>query len=54
MHTRLVPEVRTPQQVKPEEIAEYDLVGFGSGIYGATFDHCILDLADRLPNGELF
>jgi flavodoxin len=42
-------EVKTPQQVRPEEIAEYDLVGFGSGIYGATFDGSILDLADRLP-----
>jgi flavodoxin len=43
-------EVKTPQQVKPEEIAEYDLVGFGSGIYSATFDPSVLDLADRLPN----
>ena len=42
-------EVKTPQQVKPEEIAEYDLVGFGSGIYSATFDPSVLDLADRLP-----
>jgi flavodoxin len=41
--------VKTPQQVKPEEIAEYDLVGFGSGIYSATFDASVLDLADRLP-----
>ena len=41
-------EVKTPQQVKPEEIAEYDLVGFGSGIYSATFDASVLDLADRL------
>jgi len=40
--------VKTPQQVKPEEIAEYDLVGFGSGIYSATFDLSVLDLADRL------
>jgi flavodoxin len=43
-------EVKTPQQVKPEEIVEYDLVGFGSGIYSATFDPSVLDLADRLPN----
>jgi len=43
-------EVKTPQQVRPEEIAEYDLVGFGSGIYGATFDSSVLDLADRLPH----
>jgi flavodoxin len=42
-------KVKTPQQVKPEEIAEYDLVGFGSGIYSATFDPSVLDLADRLP-----
>ncbi len=44
-------EVKTPQQVKPEEIAEYDLIGFGSGIYSATFDPSLLDLADRLPTG---
>ena len=43
-------QVKTPQQVKPEEIPEYDLVGFGSGIYSATFDPSVLDLADRLPN----
>ena len=43
-------EVTTPQQVKPEEIAEYDVVGFGSGIYSATFDPSVLDLADRLPD----
>jgi flavodoxin len=42
-------EVKTPQQVKPEEIADYDLVGFGSGIYSATFDPSVLDIADRLP-----
>ncbi len=42
--------VKTPQQVTPEEIAEYDLVGFGSGIYSATFDPSVLDLADRLQD----
>ena len=41
--------VKTPQQVNPDEILEYELVGFGSGIYSATFDASILDLADRLP-----
>ncbi len=41
--------VKTPQQVKPEEIVDYDLVGFGSGIYSATFDPSVLDLVDRLP-----
>ena len=41
-------EGRTPRQGRPEEIAEYGLVGFGSGISSATFDASILDLADRL------
>lgn len=45
-------EVKTPQQVSPEEIARTDLVGFGSGIYNATFDPSVLDLADRLPRAE--
>ena len=44
-------EVKKSQQVKPEEIVDYDLVGFGSGIYSATFDPSLLDLADRLPQG---
>jgi flavodoxin len=41
--------VKTPRQITPEELSEYDLVGFGSGIYSATFDPSVLDLADRLP-----
>jgi flavodoxin len=42
-------EVRTPDQVTPEEIAEYDLVGLGSGIYSARHHGSLLDLADALP-----
>ncbi|HSQ93450.1 MAG TPA: flavodoxin family protein [Methanoregula sp.] len=41
-------EVKTPQQVFPENLREYDLIGFGSGIYSATFGPPILGLADRL------
>jgi flavodoxin len=41
--------VKSPQQVTPEDLAEYDLVGFGSGIYSATLDPSVLDLAVRLP-----
>jgi flavodoxin len=43
-------EVKTPQQIYPEELREYGLIGFGSGIYSATFDPSILDLADRLSS----
>ncbi|MBK5114788.1 MAG: flavodoxin family protein [Candidatus Heimdallarchaeota archaeon] len=42
-------EIKKPQEVKPEEIQEYDLVGFGSGIYGEKHHEEILDLADKLP-----
>jgi flavodoxin len=41
--------VKTPQQVRPDEMLAYDLVGFGSGIYSSTFDPSILALVDRLP-----
>jgi flavodoxin len=42
-------EVKTPQQTNPEELQGYDLVGFGSGIYGAKHHKALLNLADRLP-----
>ncbi|MHA1958740.1 MAG: flavodoxin family protein [Candidatus Thorarchaeota archaeon] len=42
-------QIMTPQQVDPEELQQYDLVGFGSGIYGEKHHKSLLDLADRLP-----
>jgi flavodoxin len=42
-------EIKTPQEVRPEELREYGLVGFGSGIYGEKLHKTVLDLADRLP-----
>lgn len=41
-------EVQMPEQVYPEKLREYDIIGFGSGIYSATFDPSVLSLADRL------
>lgn len=41
--------LKTPHQVEPEEIAECDLVGFGSGIYDAKNHQSLLNLADTLP-----
>ena len=41
-------EVMAPQQVHPEKLREFDLIGFGSGIYGGTFGPSMLTLADRL------
>lgn len=45
-------EVRTPQQVDPGDVAGFDLVGFGSGIYSARHHRHLLDLADRLPDSQ--
>lgn len=42
-------EIKTPQEVRPEELLDYDLAGFGSGVYGEKFHGTVLDLADRLP-----
>jgi hypothetical protein len=40
--------VRSPQEVDPGELGEYDLVGFGSGVYSAKHHPSLLDLAGRL------
>ncbi|MBS7633524.1 flavodoxin family protein [Candidatus Bathyarchaeota archaeon] len=42
-------QIKTPQQINPEELQEYSLVGFGSGIYGGKHHKFLLDLADKLP-----
>jgi flavodoxin len=42
-------EIRTPQQIGPEELQRYDLIGFGSGIYSGRHHELLLDLADELP-----
>ncbi|MHA2121109.1 MAG: flavodoxin, partial [Promethearchaeota archaeon] len=42
-------QIKTPQQINPEELQDYNLIGFGSGIYGAKHHKLLLDLADTLP-----
>jgi flavodoxin len=42
-------QIKTPQQINPEELQEYNLIGFGSGIYGEKHHKLLLDLADNLP-----
>ena len=41
-------QIKTPQQTNPEELQEYSLIGFGSGIYGEKHHESLLDLADKL------
>ncbi len=42
-------QIKTPQQTNPEELQEYSLVGFGSGIYSDKHHKSLLELADKLP-----
>ena len=42
-------QVKTPQQTNPDELQQFDLVGFGSGIYAEKHHESLLELADKLP-----
>ncbi len=42
-------QVKSPQQTNPEELPNYDLVGFGSGIDTGKNYKELLDFADKLP-----
>jgi len=45
-------QIKTPQQINPEELQEYGIIGFGSGIYDAKHHKALLGLADKLPQAE--
>ena len=42
-------QVKSPQQTNPEELQNYDLVGFGLGIDSGKNYRELLDFADKLP-----
>lgn len=42
-------QIKTPQQTNPEELQEYSLIGFGSGIYDGKHHKVILEFVDKLP-----
>jgi flavodoxin len=42
-------EVKSPQRAVPDELGQYDLVGFGSGIDRGKHYKELLDFADNLP-----
>ena len=42
-------QIKAPQQIQIEELQEYNLIGFGSGIYDEKHHKLLLDLADELP-----
>ena len=42
-------QIVAPQQVDTEDLHEYDLIGFGSGIYDEKHHRALLELADEIP-----
>ena len=42
-------QIETPQQINPDDLQNYSLIGFGSGIYGEKHHKTLLDLVDNLP-----
>jgi flavodoxin len=42
-------QIKTPQQINPEELQDYDLVGFGAGIDSGKHYKVLLDYAEKLP-----
>jgi flavodoxin len=42
-------QIKTPQQTDPEELQQYNLIGFGSGIDSGKHYKVLLDFAEKLP-----
>ena len=42
-------EIKTPHQINIQELQGYDLIGFGSGIYGAKHHESLFNLVEMLP-----
>lgn len=45
-------DVKRPSEVDIYKLAEYDIIGFGSGIYMSKMHKNLLELADKLPKLE--
>jgi flavodoxin len=41
-------QTKTPQETNPEDLQQYDLIGFGSGIYFGKHHKDLLDLVEKL------
>lgn len=42
-------EIKWSNEIDPEELKDYTLIGFGSGIYSSKHHESLLELADKLP-----
>jgi flavodoxin len=42
-------EIKKPSEIDPASLKDYDLVGWGSGVYSAQHHPSLIDLAEKLP-----
>ncbi len=42
-------EIKKPVEIDPNSVSNYDLVGFGSGVYLGKLSKELLELADKIP-----
>ena len=42
-------ETKSPDQIDPNSLANYDIIGFASGVYFSKLDKTLLELADKIP-----
>ncbi len=42
-------EIKKPEQTDPNSLSNYDLVGFGSGIYFGKLHKVLLEFVDKIP-----
>jgi flavodoxin len=42
-------KIKTPQETDPQEVLQYDLVGFGAGIDSGKHYNPVIEFADKLP-----
>ncbi len=45
-------QIKTPQQTNPEELQEYNIVGFGAGIDSGKHYKPLLDFADKMLQAD--
>ncbi len=45
-------ELKEPKEISPKKIKDYDIVGFGSGIYGFRHHKSLLEFVDKLPDTD--
>ena len=43
-------QIKSPEQTNPDELQQYDLIGFGSGIYASRHHRTLRKFAGELPN----